>query len=196
MSKFTLIGKSADALRQAFRSKLLRGPGSWTFSYRFPLPRELHWDTVFGRVPSASLWETASAQVRICSVSQWLSLGHGGGGQCFSQWARIAIPVAPTGNFVFSLLPVLISGNCTFPTFPKGIHWELYRKTFASEFLWELCRKTLPSGFLWEMWIANPSQWVSLGNVNCQWAPLGTSSHTTSQWIPLATSTYNLPAYC
>ena len=143
--------KSADALRQAFRSKLLRGPGSWTFSYRFPLPRELHWDTVFGRVPNVSFWETASAKIRICSVSQWLSLGHWGGGQCFSQWARIAIPVAPTGNLDFSLLPVLISRNCIFPTFPKGIHWELYHKTFASEFLWELCRKPLPSGFLWEM---------------------------------------------
>ena len=153
-------------MRQAFRSKLLRGPGSWTFSYRFPLPRELHWDTVFGRVPNASLWETASAQVRICSVSQWLSLGHGGGegGQCFSQWARIAIPVAPTGNFVFPCSQCVSLGTVHFPHFPKestgnsiakplpvSFSGNSVAKPFPVGFSGKCELQTLPSGFLWEM---------------------------------------------
>ena len=137
-----LIRKSADALRQAFRSKLLRGPGSWTFSYRFPLPRELRWDTVFGRVPSASLWETASAQVGICSVSQWLSLGISifPCSQCLFL-GTVHFPHFPkesTGNSIAKPLPVSFSRNYVAKPFPVGFSGKC-----------EL--QTLPSGFLWEM---------------------------------------------
>ena len=100
---------------RAFRSKLLRGPGSRDFSHNPAFPIDLHWE-------SGSQWFLLGNVFRCIPLSQWDSIGNGGVG--------VILTVFPMPSYWEIDLPMVHIGKTSsqcFPTgktnFPKVSYW-------------------------------------------------------------------------
>ena len=148
--------KSADALRQAFRSILLGDLGGETFPDFWCFPSALHWQTMIFRFASASYWQSQIHLVRFPVHPTGKPL-WGGGLACF-----------PSGSH-WEMTTRGSNGNW----FPSASHWEM--TTTRSTGNW------FPSGSHWEMtttgstgnWFPNGSHWESHWELVSQWLPLG-----------------------